>query len=283
MSLVSREAAEPQAAVLRGVPPSAGHRALLRPATAASKAAPSVRDDSAVSSVGQSAISAVPAIPAKGDTVDHRLLQWTAQNKAQAYQEGLDAGREEARQTGFDQGLQQGLSEGRSRGVQQAEREAEATRAAMARQLALLDLLTQSLKAQTTQQLAQRLSTAEDDMIALCHVAVGRLLGTGFLAPEVVTHAVRRAIEECCGENLQALTAVHVHPGDLALLQSDAALAQWLSQRQAGETVWQADSDVALGGCVVRSSQGTLDARLESQLAALTQALLGQRDKGRTP
>jgi flagellar assembly protein FliH len=268
---------EPQAAVLRGVPPPMGHRALLRPTAVVSRATPGLRGDSAMSAEGPVAISA------ENNAEGHRDLQSDARDRAQSYQEGLDAGREEARQAGFDQGLQQGLAEGRSRGVQQAEREAEATRAAMARQVALLDLWTQSLKAQAAQQLAERLAAAEDDMVALCHAAVGRLLGTRFLAPEVVTHAVRRAIEECCGENLQTLSTVHVHPDDLALLQSDAALARWLSQRQAGEAVWRADTDVALGGCMVHSSQGTLDARLEIQLAALTQALLGHRQEGRTP
>jgi flagellar assembly protein FliH len=61
---------------------------------------------------------------------------------------------------------------------------------------------------------------------------------------------------------------VRVHPED----------AEWLGwQGNAAGWNLQADPSVALGGCIVESSQGSLDARLELQLERLRDALCKAR------
>jgi flagellar biosynthesis/type III secretory pathway protein FliH len=65
---------------------------------------------------------------------------------------------------------------------------------------------------------------------------------------------------------------LRVHPDDLAMLQ--ASRPEWLA-----ELGWRADvtitADTGVGryGCIVETSAGRLDARLETQLDALEQAL----------
>jgi len=44
---------------------------------------------------------------------------------------------------------------------------------------------------------------------------------------------------------------------------------------------FEADKRVVLGGCFIDTREGTLDARLETQLAAFTQLLLTVRTQGR--
>ena len=68
--------------------------------------------------------------------------------------------------------------------------------------------------------------------------------------------------------------AVHVHPDDF----------EWMSHTPPGRAVaweWVADPSIALGGVVLRSPQGSLDARLDTQMRALAEALLAQREERR--
>lgn len=265
MNRMSTEARAPSAVatILRGVAQRAGHRALVRPVAAAA-------DEKSLEKHPVTDGAAEPLLSGGGED----------QAWQRAYAQGLAAGREEARQAGFDQGLQQGLAEGRVLGASEVQRGAEALRQATTRQVELLAQWADALKAQAAQHLAQRLAAAEDDMVALCHDAICRLLGEHALKPTAIEAAVRRGIEECCGASLKTLLAVHVHPDDLALLQADPTLAQWLATEGGTDVAWRADGAVALGGCLVRSTHGQLDARLETQLAALTEAFQQQRHEG---
>jgi flagellar biosynthesis/type III secretory pathway protein FliH len=67
---------------------------------------------------------------------------------------------------------------------------------------------------------------------------------------------------------------VHVHPEDLAALhQAGLASSTWR---------WIGDPSVAMGGVVLRSDAGSLDARLGTQLEALRQRLVAARERRRT-
>lgn len=281
MSRVREDAASASAGavVLRGVPHPPATRALLRPTTVAQGAATGSKDSS--DAFPRPALEAQPAVLKSANELHAAAVQKSEAERAQAveraYREGLEAGREEARQSGFEQGRQEGLLQGREAGAIEVQQENENGRATMARQSGLLDQLMLSLRAQTAQHLTRRLEAAEDDMVALCHAAIGRLLGERALDPEVVVRAVRQAVSECCGDTLEGLLSIHVHADDLALLQADAALAKWLADQGGGRVAWRADGEVALGGCVVRGTSGCLDARLETQLEALTEAFRQRR------
>jgi flagellar biosynthesis/type III secretory pathway protein FliH len=74
------------------------------------------------------------------------------------------------------------------------------------------------------------------------------------------------------------LIEVRVHPGDMQCLAGDAAVAAWLRERESGQGIQiVADPGIELGGVVLRSPAGRLDARLEHQVDALRAALLSAR------
>jgi len=73
--------------------------------------------------------------------------------------------------------------------------------------------------------------------------------------------------------------AVHLHPDDLQTLQNEPG---WTPSQIGGNDVrWVASPQVALGGCIVESPEGGLDARIETQLDALRELLLQTRRAAR--
>jgi flagellar assembly protein FliH len=83
--------------------------------------------------------------------------------------------------------------------------------------------------------------------------------------PERIAQAVRQAVAA-----LPAATRelrVRLHPDDLALLRElDAAEPHWQLQ---------ADPSLERGDCVLESERSRLDARVETRLAAMIDAVLG--------
>lgn len=198
-------------------------------------------------------------------------------------QDEVHAIQRRAFEQGQEEGRQRGLADGQVAGRQLVEREAHAAQEAVAARIAQLDRLLTSLPAE----LVRRLEVVEDDMVALCHAAVCRILGEELVTPEGVVHQVRQAIRETGASALGRVhgqIAIHVHPRDLATLEADAALAAWLRQHaSAGAVHWVADERVKLGGCLVRSAEGSLDARLETQLAALHRLFVEKQGDESTP
>ena len=121
----------------------------------------------------------------------------------------------------------------------------------------------------------QRLEAAEDDMVALCMTVVGRMLGETAVGVEGTKALIRQALSELAA---QPVATIRVHPDDFIGLQSDSA---WHRESDSfGKITWQADPAIALGGCIVCTPQGDLDARLETQLALLTKCLTDARYRG---
>jgi flagellar assembly protein FliH len=150
-----------------------------------------------------------------------------------------------------DEGYAAGLAEGRAAAQQQLRQrmaQLDALYEAAARPL-------QALDEQTAQELT-KLAT-----IVARRVIAGELR----LAPGLIAKAVRQAAGV-----LPAATRelrVHVHPDDLALLQGLGA----------AESHWQllADPALARGDCLLESGYSRLDARVETRLAAIVDAVLG--------
>lgn len=194
-----------------------------------------------------------------------------------AVEEALTRGHEAGIARGLEEGRRQGLEEGREAGRRAVERNAESAARAIAERLATLDTLLASLPAE----LSRRLEGAEDDMVALCHAAVCRILGERLATREAVVETVREALRAAgCGPHLHAAApaplAIHVHPRNLELLRSDERIAVWLGPAHEGLR-WVADEAMQLGGCIVSTGEGSLDARLETQLAALRDVLTQRR------
>jgi flagellar assembly protein FliH len=107
-----------------------------------------------------------------------------------------------------------------------------------------------------------------DDAAEVVLVAVGKVLGEGFLQPEAAISAVREAIRHCqAREGLQ----VRVAPEQFALIEERRQ--EWLEGVGAADVTLVADEQVRCGGCVIQSASGTIDARLETQLRRLCETL----------
>lgn len=153
----------------------------------------------------------------------------------------------QAREEGRAAGFAQGLAEAREQGRAQLAR-LEAICAQAAHPLDALDT-------EVEQELAQL-------ALAIARRVIAQELAT---QPQHIITAVRQAAAA-----LPAATRklrVQLHPDDVALLRElDAAEADW-------QLV--ADPAIQRGGCVLESERSRLDARVETRLAAMIDAVLG--------
>ncbi len=224
--------------------------------------------------------SSAPADPASLPGYDEGFRAGAASAEAAQRaraQASVDATQRAAFERGREEGKAQGLAEGREAGRQKAEQDARSVRDAAAARVAQLDGILERIQAE----LAKRLQHAEDDMVTLAHAAICRILGEELVTRDGVAQHVRQAIREGgflgAGSSLGQL-AIHVHPQDLGALEGDPLLASWLRQHAAAGVVrWVPDERVRFGGCLVRSGEGTIDARLETQLTALRRVLVEGR------
>ncbi|MBD8871255.1 FliH/SctL family protein [Rhodanobacter sp. DHB23] len=105
------------------------------------------------------------------------------------------------------------------------------------------------------------------ELTRLAMVVASRVIARELqLSPELIARAVREAANA-----LPAATRelrVHLHPLDLALLQSMGS----------AESHWQllADPGLERGDCRLESEHSRLDARVETRLAAMVDAVLGE-------
>jgi flagellar assembly protein FliH len=231
--------------------------------------------------------------------------QWQA-GHLQGYAEGRQAGLEQAQQElrqhhvreGFDEGYQAGLAQAR----QQVEKEAAALQEKLQNALELASSKVREESAQTVrrfeqliqhlpEQLAQRMAAMEDDVVALCFDIVCRILGEQLTTPAGVKALVSQATQNWPADS--DLT-IHLHPDDLQRLRATADdfggsssasmldnLSADLERRVRPPLQWVADASLGMGGCVLRSSKGGLDARLTVQMNSLRDLLLDVRAQRR--
>jgi flagellar assembly protein FliH len=188
------------------------------------------------------------------------------------YEQGLDEGRRQAVEavlaTQMEEARRQGLEQGMEAGLRAAQ---ETAAASVNQALATLERLLGGLP----QQLHARMGALEEDMVALSFEALTRVLGQTAASPDGLRALLRQALSQF---GPRQLLEVRVHPADLQCLANDEVTGAWLRQREGGGRAQiVADAGVELGGMVLRSPAGRLDARLETQLAALRHALTAAR------
>jgi flagellar assembly protein FliH len=198
------------------------------------------------------------------------------QAEAQAADE-LQLARERTMREGREQGLRSGHAEGLQQGrAAAAEEVGKEKEAAIAKALAPLraehDMLRQladSIRGAKDDAIA----AAHDDMLALCFETICRIVGRTALQPEMVEAQLAELLRLHHGSHSAVL---HVHPQDAELLSSRVHDASH-------DLRWTADPQVKLGGCIVRSKAGGLDARLETMLASCKATLLESRARATEP
>lgn len=161
-----------------------------------------------------------------------------------------------------------------ARTQEESDKQFARAQAAFKKQVGLLSALTHQLPCE----LERCLATAEEDMVGLAFEVICRVLGEQAASLDGLRGLVRTSLDAWHGRNPLSL---HLHPSDLALLQADencvGLLASAGFDASKGGLHWVADPQVTLGGCLLRSSEGELDARLEVQLQALRISLLQTR------
>lgn len=106
----------------------------------------------------------------------------------------------------------------------------------------------------------------EDALLEVAFAAVCKLLGSQAADPATVRQLIRAAARDVAARDG---VRVRVHPDDYQVLSAGGASVDGV--------VVEADAAVQLGGCLIDSLAGTLDARLETQLAELVKVLVTAR------
>jgi flagellar biosynthesis/type III secretory pathway protein FliH len=151
---------------------------------------------------------------------------------------------------------ERGHAEGRLRAEQEAQ-------VAVHKELTHIQVLLHELRKQQS----LRAEECEDVLVEITFAAVCRVLGDQAAHPEGLRALVRQAADDLADRDV---LQVRLHPDDVELV---AGMADSVP---AGVTLL-ADSAIRLGGCLIDGSGGTLDARLETQIAELAAALSAAR------
>lgn len=151
-----------------------------------------------------------------------------------------------------------GLETGEQKGFEHGERQAR-------EQLAGQIERVQSVLAQVSQARRKLMEEAEDALVEVAFAAVCRILGEQSVTKAGLQGAVRQAMD---ATRERERLVVRVHPDDAALI----------GPTESGMDVrFSADHNVELGGCMIDSASGSLDARFETQLGLLAAALSAAR------
>jgi flagellar assembly protein FliH len=173
------------------------------------------------------------------------------------YKQRFAAELAQLRQQAIDAGSEQGLQQGRATAQAEFQQQINALR---------------SLIESTGNAHARYVEDVADEAGEIVFAAICKMLGDGFASREASVAAVRVAVGRA---KERGRLLVRVSPRDFELLS--ARRRELVDVAVAGEVELVADEKVKLGGCLLEGPSGTLDARLETQLQRLREALLQAR------
>lgn len=176
-----------------------------------------------------------------------------AEARLQEIETRLDVCKAETREAGYSAGYSQGEEAGQKAYVAKVKE---------------LELLIASLQDQRYSLEAEQ----EDQLVEIVFAAVSKIIGRTLESREGVKSAVAEVIKQV---SLRENLIVHVSPDDFDLLNECKDMLMYDTDAGALELV--SDSRVQMGGCILETSGGSLDGRLELQLQALKSALLTVR------
>jgi flagellar biosynthesis/type III secretory pathway protein FliH len=182
-------------------------------------------------------VVAKPVLDARAEAA---ALLTRARSEADALRADASAAHEAARREGFETGRAEGVA-GAAVAVAAAEAEA-----------------------------ARLVAAAGPTAIALAAKMAERIVGRAVtLAPEIMAEIAAGALASC--RPGAGTVRLRIHPDDLPAVEARRAALEAGAPAAALELV--ADEAVGRHGCVIETPQGRVDARLETQLAALERAL----------
>lgn len=181
----------------------------------------------------------------------------TTQTEAelQRLRDDIDELRQDAAEAGRESGYQAGREEGRAELVRQAGRLSELTD-------------------QFAKMYEENLLMAEEEIVEIVFASVAKILGESLVSTDAVIAAVRQSIKQLVSRDR---LAIHLSPEDKRLLDEVASETEEALFGNGVEIV--ADERIELGGCLLQSLTGGLDARLEVQMQQLRECLLNIADR----
>ena len=198
---------------------------------------------------------AIPPAPVKRAAEPD--LSALVEQARQSVLEQFKAEGEKARELGRQRGLQEGRQSGAEESRKTFETELERIRS-------LADNLHGAL--------ATQIHGVEEIAVSIAFEAICRVLGESAVTRDGIAALVRQAASHAVKTDK---VVVRLHPADLSALRGagglDAALASGMA------VSWVADDAVVLGGCILETDSGELDARLETQMDRLRSTLLAAR------
>lgn len=245
------------AAVIRGAR-QAPYPVLLRHGPSAEPGT----DEGQTASLQPSHESALPAA-SQEEALDAALRLLESQRE-QAIAEGFEEGRRRGHDSGYLNGHEEGLRQGRAEGETVLAAAREQMRVEQGKRVARWD----ALLAAVEQQMKAAIDGTEDMLVEIAFEALCKLLGEAMTQRSGVRAAVLNVVQRA---RAREMLVVRVAPDDLHLLQSEAAALGAPGVQVLG------DARVRLGGCLLETSGGNLDGRLETQLQQLCDALLRAR------
>ncbi|MFH0800475.1 MAG: FliH/SctL family protein [Pseudomonadota bacterium] len=195
------------------------------------------------------------AIPDSGGVVHKRVMdaQGQADKILVAAEEEAGRIRDEARRvledakSGRDEAIRKGYAEGESKGLAQ-----------VTEKLIMLDELRRNFYDQ-----------AEPEVIKLVMSIAEKVIGRAAAEnPELIKGVVHQALEKALGDRI----TVKLNPEDYkSMMSGEHEFRDLLDKTR--RLLFREDGAIAKGGCVVETEVGTIDAQIETQLAAIRKAL----------
>lgn len=203
--------------------------------------------------------------------------QLIAAARNEGHQEGYEAGKQDAMEAArleMEKALEAQLQQRLALALEDVKRRVQADLSLIEKDMAERLQRVSALGEQLAVALEKQLSLGEDEMLALVFDVTCRVLGENALQAQGLRNYVEQSMKSWRG---QAALSIHLHPEDLKLLRAHPEHEQWAGQLPLGTLTshvkWVPDSDVQMGGCLLRSSEGALDLRLETQLRQFKELL----------
>lgn len=196
---------------------------------------------------------------ARAELEEALRLSQARTTQTEAELERLRGDMEELRQDAAEAGRESGYQAGHAEG-----------RAELARQAARLNELID----QITKVNEDRLTALEEEIVEVVFTSVAKILGEALVSADAVIAAVRQSIKQLVTRDR---LVIHLSPQDKRLVDEVAEKSDETLFGNGIEIV--ADERVELGGCLLQSRTGGLDARLEVQMQLLRECLLSVADR----
>ena len=187
---------------------------------------------------------------------------------ATALQQIKEEAAREGHQEGFNVGYTSGLERGRAEGIQFAYEEASRETAA---EVARFTAELQEAASRIDSGLREWIASAEDTLTELSVLIAGKILAKELRSDD---EAIRGIVRKALSEVTHASSArIRLNPFDLAKIAEHRE--ELLSAAASLRDVELVNDPSTAGGCVIETEGGVVDARIESELAVVLEALRG--------